>query len=175
MTQKLQDHPQRTNNIGPVFWGVIAILGGVLLIAGQFVELDTLMPWVTLGLGLAMLAYGVLMRTAAGLIPGGIVTGVGLGLTVLGTATIDSGERGAGMFLIFLALGFLSIPVTTRLLTDEMHWWAFIPGGIIFLVGLALMFGGAFMQALNLMQIGGALALVGLGAWLIYQFIRRKE
>ncbi|MCB0161771.1 MAG: hypothetical protein KDD83_26720, partial [Caldilineaceae bacterium] len=87
----------------------------------------------------------------------------------------DSGERGAGLFLICLALGFLSIPITTRLLTDEMHWWAFIPGGIIFLVGLAVMFGGAFMQALNLVQVGGALALVGFGGWLIYTYAKRRS
>lgn len=175
MTQQTNRDDTQTAKIGPVFWGMIAILGGILIVLGQFMDLDPAMPWVTLVLGLAMLGYGILMRTAAGLIPGGIVTGVGVGLTVIGPATIDSGERGAGLFLLCLALGFLSIPVTTRLLTEEMHWWGFIPGGIIFLVGLAVMFGGAFMQALNLVQIGGALALVVFGGWLIYTYTKRSN
>ena len=175
MTEQQHQPSKQAGGFGPIFWGIIAIAGGALIVLGQFMDLDVAMPWITLALGVAMLGYGIVMRTPAGLIPGGIVTGVGVGLTVVGPASIDSGERGAGLFLLCLALGFLSIPITTRLLTDEMHWWAFIPGGIIFLVGLAVMFGGAFMQALNLVQIGGALALVGLGVWLIYTYAKRRS
>lgn len=153
----------------PIFWGAVAIFGGLLLLAGQFLDLDAFMPWVTLGLGLVMLVWGIVMRETGGLIAGGIVTGVGAGLVLVGAERMDTGDAGAGYFMLFLAAGFLSIPFTTRLLTDETHWWAFIPGGIILLIALALIFGGIFSQSLPLVEIVGALALVFFGGWLVWQ------
>lgn len=159
----------------PIFWGIIAILGGLLLILTQFMDLDAIMPWIVLFAGLAMMVWGIFARSAGGLIPGGIVTGVGVGLTLVGPERMDASDAGVGYFLLCLALGFLSIPLSTSLLTDHRHWWAFIPGGIIFVVGLAMIFGGPFFQALTLIQLGGALALVALGAWLIYQYANRDQ
>lgn len=159
----------------PVFWGIIAILGGALIILSQFMDLDPFMPWIVLGAGLVMLTWGIFAHSVGGLIAGGIVTGVGAGLTLVGEARIDASQAGAGYFLLCLALGFLSIPLTTRLFADTTHWWAFIPGGIIFVVGLAMIVGGAFLEALSLVQIAGALALVVFGAWLIYQYVTRDR
>lgn len=153
----------------PLFWGMIAIVGGIVLLLSQFMELSEYMPWVVLALGAVMLLWGIIVRETGGLIAGGIVTGVGLGLTLVGSDRMDAGEVGVGYFLLFLALGFLSIPLTTRLLTDETHWWALIPGGIILLVGLAMVFGGVFAQSLPLLGVAGALALVVFGAWLVWQ------
>jgi hypothetical protein len=160
------------------FWGLIALLGGALMILNMFVNLDLIMPWIVLGAGLVMLIWGMFVRSIGGLIAGGIVTGMGVGLTLVGETSMDASgytisTDGAGMgyFLLCLALGFLSIPLTTRIFAGRTHWWALIPGGILFLIGLAMIFGGAyFLQALTLVQVGGALALIALGGWLIYQY-----
>ena len=52
---------------GFVFWGIIAILGGLVMILSQFMALDTIMPWITLALGVLMLLWGILGRSAGGL------------------------------------------------------------------------------------------------------------
>ena len=159
----------------PIFWGVVAILGGLLMILSQFMDLDAVMPWIVLGAGLVMLIWGIFAHSAGGLIAGGIVTGVGVGITLVGEKRMEASEAGVGYFLLCLALGFLSIPLTTQLFTGSRHWWALIPGGIIFVVGVAMIAGGAFLQALSLVQIAGALALVAFGAWLIYQYVTRDR
>jgi hypothetical protein len=160
---------------GLFFWGIIALLGGGLLIASQFMDLDVIMPWALLAVGLAMLLWGMFARSPGGLIPGAIVTGVATGLTLVGPERMDASEAGTGYFLLCLAIGFLVIPFLTRIFVASWHWWAFIPGAIIFLVGLALIFGGPFFQALTLLQLGGALALFGLGVWLIYSYTKRVQ
>jgi hypothetical protein len=164
-----------SSSSGPIFWGILAVVGGGLLIAGQFMDLDAILPWVVPAIGLAMLLWGIFAHSAGGIIPGLIVTGVGAGIMLVGSERIDSSDAGAGYFLLCLALGFLAIPILTQLFTDEKHWWAFIPGSIIALVGLALILGGPFFQALTLLQLGGALALIGLGVWLIYTYAMRDQ
>ena len=161
--------PDEKPSKSPFFWGLIAIAGGIVLLLSQFTEFSDYMPWVVLTLGVIMLLWGIFMRDIGGLIAGGIVTGVGADQCQSGTERIDAGDAGVGAFLLFIALGFLSIPLTTRLLTEQMHWWAFIPGGIILLVGLAMLFGGIFALSLPLLEVAGALALVALGGWLVWQ------
>jgi hypothetical protein len=177
MENNMEQDPKKSGATPPdlVFWGIIALLGAALMVASQFFVLDSYMPWIVLALGVAMLIWGMVAKSVGGLIPGGIVTGIGLGLTIIGTDQIDAGDGGEGLFLIFLALGFLSIPFTTRIFAGHMHWWAFIPGGIIALLGLALIYGGPLLQMLNLAQLVGALALAIFGAWLIYQAVKRDK
>ena len=159
----------------PLFWGVIAMCGGAVLLLNQFMDIDPAMPWIMLALGAAMLGWGMATRSAGALIPGGIVTGIGLGIILIGTTALDNNERSGGLFLMVMALGFLSITLTTLLFTKETHWWALIPGGIIFAVGLAIYLGGVYLEALNLLNIAGAAALFLFGAWLIYRVTHRPQ
>jgi hypothetical protein len=88
---------------------------------------------VTLFLGLALLAVFVLRREYAFLVPGSILTGVGIGVALEPAVESDQG----GVMMLALAGGFLGIWVIGSLYRlSANHWWPLIPGGILTLVGL---------------------------------------
>ena len=63
MTEQQQQPSKQTGGFGPVFWGIIAIVGGALIVLGQFMDLDVAMPWITLALGVATwpVLYGLII------------------------------------------------------------------------------------------------------------------
>jgi hypothetical protein len=90
--------------------------------------------FVTLFMGLALLAVFVLRREYGFLVPGSILTGVGIGIA-LEPAT--SGATESGVMMLCIAGGFLGIWVIGSLYRlRENHWWPLIPGGILTLIGL---------------------------------------
>lgn len=157
-----------------------SLIGGLLLLGAGIVTLiGQLMPGVwgqsfstflLLGLGLVFMAAGIYSRQDGWFIPGGILTGLGAGVALLASSWSNRlpGEEG-GWFLIIFALGWFLIPVMSSLFSDENHWWALIPGGIIGLVGAAVLFQGVFMDALELVGKLWPLALIVAGALLLWR------
>lgn len=153
-----------------------SLIGGLLLLGAGIVTLiGQLMPGVwgqsfstflLLGLGLVFMAAGIYSRQDGWFIPGGILTGLGAGVALLASSWSNRlpGEEG-GWFLIIFALGWFLIPVMSSLFSDENHWWALIPGGIMLTIGLGLV-AGAF-------EVIIPVALVVAGLFLLArQFVR---
>lgn len=161
---------------GGMIGGLILLFGGILALIGQFVPdaqgglFGTLL---LLGLGLAFIVAGIYSREAGWFIPGGILTGLGAGtgLLVSPLSARLSGDEG-GWFLLIFAAGFLLIPILTAIFAHETHWWALIPGGIIGLVGLAVLLGGVYMNALEWVGKLWPLALIVAGVLIIWK-VRR--
>ena len=110
---------------------VVAI--GVFLLLAQVVS--NIGEWIPLLVGLIFLAAFVSRREYGFLIPGSIIAGVGAGVIL--QDTVPAEVSGAVMVLC-IAAGFLAIWVVGALLRlPENHWWPFIPGGILALVGAA--------------------------------------
>ena len=83
---------------------------------------------------LVVLAVFVVTRQYGFLVPGSILTGVGIGI-VLDSAA--SGEAESGVMMLALAGGFLGIWVIGSIYRlSENHWWPLIPGGILTLIGM---------------------------------------
>ena len=105
-----------------------------------------------------MTAHGV-TRQYRLLVPGGILTGLGAGIIVSQEIT-GTDELTAGILVLGLGLGFLSIWVIGSLLrVAGNHWWPLVPGGILAVVGGALLVGGSAVDVLDYWP----LVLVGLG------------
>jgi hypothetical protein len=158
--------------------GLILVVIGLIALAGQFVKLDSLPDlglFVVPAIGIILLVWGVLTREAGPIIPGGIMSGIGLGiLLIAGPFDFVSGENEGGVFMLSFALGWVLITVLTAVFTEETHWWALIPAAIMGLVGGTILVGGVFETALDLLGNFWPLALIGVGIGVLIQAMRGK-
>jgi len=145
--------------------GIVLIVLGAMLLLGQ---------WFTVGgegvlamIGAALLAAYAVTGQYGFLVPGGIMTGLGLGIIY------ENRVQGQGApVLLGLGLGFVAIFAIHRLrgIRWPADWWPLIPGSVLTLIGLLL--------AARLTGVLGAvgrwwpLVLIGLGIWLL---VRREE
>ncbi len=147
------------NRRDPMVIGVILIAVGAIALLGQVVQLpSSLGSWIVLVIGLAFLGAAVGTRKYGFLVPGGIMTGLGAGIIVSEALTFPTDEAMGGAVTLGLGVGFLAIWVIGSLLRFEAnHWWPLIPGGILALVGGALLIGG---RAIDLLNYWGAVVIV---------------
>jgi hypothetical protein len=155
-----RDGPAREDRRGGLWTGAILIGVGALLLVGQ------LAPgagrYVVLVVGLALLAGFVATRAYGFLIPGGIVTGIGVGI-VLTEAYPSAG----GLFLLSLAAGFASIWVIGSLFRlRENHWWPLIPAAILGTIGTVSV-ADQSGQFGDLLRLAWPIALVVVGALIV--------
>ena len=122
-------------------------IGGFFLLA-QFIP--DIGRWIPLFIGLIFLAAFLPKREYGFLIPGCIVSGVGVGVVLAGA--LDDPWPGAAV-LFSIAGGFIAIWVVTMLVRRvdkgwprnesgdviEGLWWPLIPGGILTLIGLVVL------------------------------------
>ena len=108
---------------------------GLLLLLGQVVP--DMGRWIPLIVGLAFMAAFFVRREYSFLVPGSIVTGVGVGVLL---ADAVSGDVEGAVVVLSLAGGFLGIWVLgTVFRLPQNHWWPLIPGGILAIVGVIQM------------------------------------
>lgn len=118
-------------------------------------------------LGGSFLLWGVLSRAAGPLIPGGVLSGIGLGVVLKSQfGQLMGDEHAGGLFLLGFAVGWLIITLLSRIATDDPQWWALIPGGIMATVGGAVLLGGVWLELLSWISAAwlSAMSLVG-GVW----------
>ena len=139
---------------------------GLFFLAGQVEpNIDRFVP---MFIGLALLAVFVVTREYGFLVPGSLITGVGIGIVLDSAAT---GEAESGVMMLGLAGGFLGIWVIGSIYRlSQNHWWPLIPGGILTLIGLVQMTSIDVAGALRLWPI---VLIVG-GAFLLAQAITRR-
>ena len=174
--------------LGGLFWGTAFILAGVafilqinrperpwwplipglaLLGIGAQILLDVILPSLSQyfggllvlgGIGLAFLLVYLRERRAWwALIPAGVM------ITLALVSVLDQGNFGldtGGIFLLGLGMTFLVL----AWLPSERQQWAYIPGGILVVMGLLI--AGAAGAWLNI--VGPALIIL-LGGWLIFR------
>ena len=166
-----QDMETRNSRRNIIAVGVLLVAIGAFSLAGQWVDLGVSF---LLGLGAAMLAWGVLTRTIGWIIPGGIVSGIGLGVLVNDSGVLASlsGDIEGAVFLLSMALGWFTIPLAAWLSKAGRALWALIPGGVMALVGGLVLMGEQGLNILNAFNIvlPVVLVLVGLGLILGLKF-----
>jgi hypothetical protein len=108
---------------------VVAGIGLFLLLGRSVPDMGR---WIPLVVGLIFMAAFLARREYGFLVPGGIITGVG----VLLSGVVDADLEGA-VTALSLAGGFLAIWVLGAFFRlPQNHWWPFIPGGILAIVGM---------------------------------------
>lgn len=157
--------------------GLALIAMGLLVLAEQYVETAWMRLLFLPALGLIFHLWGIAARSPGLLIPGGVLSGIGLGV-ILNDGLLKglNSDTTAGVFLLSFALGWGCITLLSTLFTNEPQWWPLIPGVIMAVIGGALLGGGVAMEVLNFIGIVlghiWPLSLVALG---LYFLLRRKE
>lgn len=163
----------------PLIGGLFLVGMGLFFLLNQLFELPALGNWGTYflaALGVAFLLWGVLTREPGLMIPGGILSGLGLGVILSSGQWIEvEGEATAAVFMFSFAFGWLLITVFTALFTDETHWWPLIVGGIMALVGASLLYQGPFQRALELLGTLWPLFLIGAGIAVLFGARRSRK
>ncbi len=112
--------------------GIALISIGIAILLTRWLNFD---DYLVLLIGAGLLGWGVLSRRAGLIIPGGVLTGIGLGILVYeGPWTIPAVNQN-GLFLLCFALGWFLITLLTGLFTGCILWWPIIPGGIMAVLG----------------------------------------
>jgi hypothetical protein len=117
------------------------LIGGLAGLLALTFLIDVLNPGLLLLiLGLFWLRRGVENCNSPLLVPGGLLSGIGLGYTLLAYPLhIASGDLAVSIFLFTSALGWTSISLLSKLFTRSTIWWPLIPGGMMALTSLALL------------------------------------
>ncbi len=156
--------------------GVGLIVIGLFILAAQFVQAEWLGLLFLPMLGLVFLIWGSIARSVGLLIPGGILSGLGLGVFLIEGAIpgLEDVAMG-GVFFLSFALGWGLITLLSAVFTDRVHWWPLIPGGILALVGGMLLVGGTALEVLDFIGRWWPVGLIGLGLWLLVQRMGANE
>lgn len=116
-------------------------------------------------IGIALLAVFAFTRAYGALIPGAIMTGLGLGIVAAQNLSVTD-EASGGVIVLGLGLGFIGIWVLSGLARlEEHHPWPLVPGGILVAVAIGLLIGGV---ALDVMQYW-PVVLIALGLIVLWR------
>lgn len=155
--QQPQQHPASTWVAGVILIAIGCVIAAVTWF-GAGGEIAVLV------IGLVFLVVYAVSRTYGFLIPGGIMTGLGLG--ILAQPLFPSGYDGAPV-LIGLGAGFVAIYVVDELVTRKVNrWWPLVPGLGLLTIG-TLIAAGAY----GALDVVGTYAvpvlLIVLGVWFL--------
>lgn len=150
--------------------GVILILFGLASLLQNWLDIGN---FIVLLLGLGMLVWGSVSRRTGWIIPGGVLTGIGMGILAEEGHWFFATADQSGVFLVCFALGWFLITLLTALFTCT-QWWALIPGGIMAVIGGSILVtnGTVRWQDLNLVY---AILLLFIGLFLIAYKGRPKK
>ena len=120
------------------------------------------------GTGIFLLLWGLFAHIFGLIIPGCILSGVGIGLYQAWGASADLNALArTGIMLVIFALGWGMITVFSRPIVQQFVWWPLIPGGVLAITGYGLYIGGAPNSAINFIGNTGSIGLILLGLYLL--------
>ena len=106
--------------------------------------------WIVALIGVVFLGAFAYTRIYGYLVPGSIMTGLGVGIVSSQAIKFATSEGEGGAVVLGLGIGFIGIWVIGLLVQiAQHHWWPLIPGAILSAVGTALLIGGGAIEALD--------------------------
>lgn len=145
-----------------VVLAIILIVVGLGGLATQVLKPATdVGGWIVMIIGVGLLGAFAYTRKYGFLVPGGIMTGLGAGIICSEAFTFATNEAASGSIVLGLGLGFLSIWVIGAIVrVAQHHFWPIIPGGILAVVGGALLIGNEAVAVLDYWYV--AVIVIGL-------------
>jgi hypothetical protein len=168
-------HQSIDKNAQKMAGGIILILAGIAFLLARWLDIGLyLVPL----LGVAMLIWGAISRAVGWIIPGSVLSGIGLGIVTLEgpfkLSALVSEETRGGIFLLCFAVGWVLITLLSRLAGCKTMWWPLIPGGIMALVGGLLFLESAGLKVLEYANYIWPAALILTGLYLVVRWSRAK-
>ncbi len=155
----------------PAWWalvpgGIFAGLGYCLLFSPR--QWFDFVLYLSLGIALPLLIWGLITRLTGLVIPGCLVLGAGIGVYMAWRLpAVGNGLTQTGIMLMWFAGGWIAISAALRWISHKYVWWPLIPGGIIAMVGTGLYIGGDPTHALGFIGNTGSIALMIFGLYLL--------
>jgi len=150
-------------NSSRLFGGIFLIGLGLLFLAAQFIQAQWMGLLILPLLSVGFLLWGLFARNPGLLVPGGILGGIGLGTYLNSGLFAEAGEQTqGGVFMLAFAAGWALI-VLLSLVINRVQWWPLIPGGIMAVIGAALLAGGAGVMVLEWLGKLWPLILIAIG------------
>ena len=118
---------------------------------------------------LGFIAWGIIANESGLFVPGGIFTGLALGITLLESSLTQYVYEDGGLFMIGFSLGWVSISLLTAVFHHKLVFWPFIPASIIGFIGFAVSLGGLWITLLEFAGKSWPLILVGLGIYMLWE------
>jgi hypothetical protein len=124
--------------------------------------------YVTAGIGISMLLWGLLGHVFGLIIPGSILSGIGMGLyQAWGSSGDLNGLARTGIMLVIFGIGWGMVTVLSRPIVQKFIWWPLIPAGVMGITGYGLYIGGSPNSAVNFIGNTGSIGLILLGLYLL--------
>lgn len=158
----------RRNSWWALVPGGVILPAGLVFLAGPLSLLGFVL-YLPVGLGLALLGWGLLSRLFGLIIPGCLLLGIGPGIYAGWgpQQTQPNGLTQSGIMLVGFALGWVLITLFSRWVTDKFVWWPLIPAGVLAMVGWGLYIGGDPDNALGFIGNTGSIGLILFGLYLL--------
>lgn len=156
--------------------GITLVVIGLLALAANLWRADIFGLLILPALGIMFLVGAFMRRISGLLIPGSILMGLGVGTFLQQTLYASASDTARGAIVVLgLAIGFLAIMPLMQVMEKRFYWWPVIPGGILLIVGIALMAGTAGVAFLQTLGILWPFALIAAGAYLLWLVYRRPH
>jgi hypothetical protein len=150
--------------------GVILVLFGLATLLQRWLDIGN---YIVIVLGVGMLVWGSVTHRSGWIIPGGVLSGIGLGILAMqGPWQIPIADQN-GVFLLCFAMGWFLITLLTALFTCT-QWWALIPGGIMALIGGSILVTNGAIRWMDL-NLVYAVILIVIGLILLVTRGREKN
>jgi hypothetical protein len=159
-------HPQGEHRLA---LGIVLISIGIAILLARWLNLD---DYLVLLIGAGLLGWGALSRRPGLIIPGGVLAGIGLGIMVYEGPWIIPATNPNGLFLLCFALGWFLITLLTGLFTRCTLWWPIIPGGIMAVLGGAVLLTGNARIVQDQSALIPSALLILIGMYLIIRWSR---
>lgn len=154
-----------------IWWPMIP--GGILFFIGLCflitpLRLVDFVLFITGGVGIVLLIWGVFWRIFGLIIPGSLLITIGPGIYFAwGTELAANALSKTGMMIAIFALGWGFIILFSRVVTTKFIWWPLIPGGVMAVVGWGLYIGGDPGNAPSFIANTGSIGLIIFGLYLL--------
>ena len=161
---------------GGLVGGLILILIGVYALISQYIRAD-IGTLVLPGLGIIFIIMAFVSHNRGLLIPGGILSGIGVGAILTAQNRFPEQQAG-GVLLMAFSAGWILIAVLNLLMnlmeggSHRMMWWPLIPAVVMALVAAPLLLGGEALKLLSLYGLAWPIILIIVGLFIL---LRRRE
>jgi hypothetical protein len=156
--------------------GLVLIAIGVAALVATYVRSPLVALLFLPAMGVIFLLWGVASRQVGPLIPGGILTGIGVGVVLAQQMYAHAdGQAQSGVILLSMGAGFLVITPLALLVARRRMWWPLLPGVILAAIGAALLVGGPALAVVQFLGAFWPVLLIAIGVYVLYQAARRRE
>jgi hypothetical protein len=162
-----QAHPS-PHRFVPIEVAVGVLLAVIGIVSGASYLVPAIGVYAPLIIGLTCVALFAVTREYGFAVPAGIVTGVGIGVALVGSVPE---EWVAPTILLALAAGFVGVWLLGLVaVPSTSHAWPFVPAAIVAVVGLMLAAGRE--DAIVYVQLVVAALFVVAGVWIVARYLR---